>query len=374
MGRIMEKGSVSTPIFRTSALVASALALIGVADSAQAAGWAPSAITVSPTVNLGIPSPDLVPGKEYSDHSDKNDLGFFDLDQVLAWDGIFPGGTADSWDYSGSRLLPGAPLEANVDALAASGDALYQPVTNDQVALLFSVGDLGVGGPIGDGNIYVEPATAGGGAPATTIWADPSIIDRNGVTDLDALEVWGSNASPTDDAKRYSIYGDPFVEIAPSVSAKVAIWQYNSGANTSLPHTLTADLAMAMDRQYGFNGLGPVFGQLVELMDVDATMVFGDQVMFSIAPLDLSVFSPLLPNFDGGEIFVYDGPGSTTRFLDHGGHLWDTAFDIVGTFGPNGLGLPIFSENINALEAVATPEPASAVLLTLALAGTLRRR
>jgi hypothetical protein len=38
----------------------------------------------------------------------------------------------------------------------------------------------------------------------------------------------------------------------------------------------------------------------------------------------------------------------------HGGHAWDTAFDLMGTFGTP-------SENVDALEAVAiaTPEPST---------------
>ena len=127
---------------------------------------------------------------------------------------------------------------------------------------------------------------------------------------------------------------------------------------------------MAMDLQFGFGGTGPLFGQLVELMDVDATMASGEQLLYSIAPLPLSQFDPALPDFDGGEIFVYDGPGTATRFLRHGGHDWDTAFDVVATFA----NLGVMSENINALEAVATPEPASCILMLLAAVGLLATR
>jgi hypothetical protein len=87
-------------------------------------------------------------------------------------------------------------------------------------------------------------------------------------------------------------------------------------------------------------------------------------VHFSIRPLDLAPLSPpagpLLPTFDGGEIFTYT-PGSATSFLNHGGHLWDTAFDVRGTFSLN-------HENIDALEAVAAiPEPSTMALMLMAL-------
>jgi hypothetical protein len=63
-------------------------------------------------------------------------------------------------------------------------------------------------------------------------------------------------------------------------------------------------------------------------------------ILFSIAPISGVA--------DGGEIFVWDGVTSGgATFLNHGGHLWDTAFDVQAALGTN-------SENVNALEAVAT--------------------
>jgi hypothetical protein len=117
-----------------------------------------------------------------------------------------------------------------------------------------------------------------------------------------------------------------------------------------------------MDLQYfGIGVGGPLWSQLVELMDLDAMMTFGPQVTFSIEPLNLSTIDPLLPDFDGGEIFLYDGPGTPTSFLVMGGYTWNTALDVVNTFG-----VPL--ENINALEAVSVPEPGS---LALAIVGAI---
>ncbi len=102
-------------------------------------------------------------------------------------------------------------------------------------------------------------------------------------------------------------------------------------------------------------------------------MTFNEQVTFSIRPIDLSPFSQpgglLLPDFDGGEIFLYDGPGIPTSFLVHGGYTWDTALDIMGTFG-------VPSENIDALESVSVPEPGSLLLAACGALGLMawRRR
>ena len=54
--------------------------------------------------------------------------------------------------------------------------------------------------------------------------------------------------------------------------------------------------------------------------------------------------------------------GQPAVFLEHGGHVWDTAFDVRGTFG-------VRTENIDALEAASVPEPAT--LLIVASAATL---
>ncbi len=83
-----------------------------------------------------------------------------------------------------------------------------------------------------------------------------------------------------------------------------------------------------------------VTNKKLKAVNLDAMMVFEDKIMFSIDPIQ---------GLDGGEIFVYDQSTRKSSFLKHGGHLWDTSFDVMGTFGTA-------SENINALEAVPTQE------------------
>lgn len=304
----------------------------------------------TPAAGTILPSPTVVSGKEYSHWLDVQTPGgappIWDAEQVVRWDGI--GGTEDGFDYTGSR--PMDPFDGEVDALANAGDALFPEVIANQAFLIFSVSQ--------DPNIYWE-----GMAPGSFgLWAGPADINVFGVLDVDGLEVWGEEPPDSGDANRYSLAGDPFEDTVTPLPPKVAVWEFDGVG--SYPVFYTMDLSESIEMQFGIPGLKD---QLVEVLDVDAMMTSGGSILFSVAPL--SVPSPLGGTFDldGGEIFVLDGVGQATYFLDHGGHLWDTAFDVMGTFG-------LLSENINALEAVSTPEPSTALLLVLAGGAMLRRR
>ena len=319
---------------------------------AEALPWAPVANPVDPMPGDFVPSADVVPGKDFSDVRDRNAAGAADPEQVVAWDGL--GGVRDSFDYSGTRPA-GLAQDIEVDGIGAGGDALFQSLRDNQSAMIFSVEN--------DPNILFERNTGGG-----AIWATAAQIDTtNPPIDTDGIELWGGNQN--DDSDRYSLAGDP---VLPG-TGRVAIWAFTPAAGPSAPHTLTAELAAAMDLQFGGPGVGGNFySQLLEQMDVDAIMTFGPQVTFSIRPISIQVPgpAPTFVNFDGGEIFEYTSSGVATKFLNHGGHLWDTAFDVRGTFSVN-------SENIDALEAASVPEPASAALILLgflAAPGVARRR
>jgi len=133
----------------------------------------------------------------------------------------------------------------------------------------------------------------------------------------------------------------------------------------------------------------------IDLIDLVA-MMNGDDFVFAAAPgtLDHLIFSivPILNAaeggflFDGGEIFVahrtgaagtFGAAGDFAHFLLHGGHLWNTEFDVMGTYNTA-------TENINALEAANVisedgdddgggetdiPEPATWGIAVLGLAG-----
>ena len=105
-----------------------------------------------------------------------------------------------------------------------------------------------------------------------------------------------------------------------------------------------------------------IFDQVDEKNSFD----IGDWIMFSVSPIDgddsgdITLDNPLL-DVDGGEIFVWQ-KGEEAKFLDHGGHPWDTEFSVRGT-------LNLDNEDVNALEAVAyhnippVPEPSSLLSL-----------
>ena len=329
-----------------TSLALGALALLN--TPAQATPFAPG-IRVLPAPSDILPPPIRTPGKEYSNSRDWDDtqpVHVADPDQVLAWDG--GGGRTDTFDYSGTRG-PGLPEEGQVDALANRGDALFSAVINDRSYLLFSTD--------GDNRIFFEAPTGFGTFPATTggIWAPPPQIDAEGVIDVDGLEVWGPDGPGADDANRYSLIGDP---------GRIAVYDFIGGVSS--PLFTNADIAAAIGAP-----------NLVDLIDLDAMMTFGSQIMFSIDPI-LGPTGGLV--FDGGEIWVWDGvtPGGAS-FLNHGGHLWNTAFNVMGTYNTQ-------TENINALEAASTlgnecgaavglvpctqiPEPASLALLIPGLLG-----
>ncbi|MEL7038113.1 MAG: hypothetical protein AAFO04_21230 [Cyanobacteria bacterium J06592_8] len=243
-----------------------------------------------------FPSFNNVTGKEYSNNADKDTNGIPDPGQTLEWFGN--GSTNDGFDYG---------IAGQVDAMANRGDALFHAVTNNQANLLFST--------TFDNNIYFETPSGWNGIEYTPDQIDlPGAIDP-GVLDVDGLEVWG----PVD-ANRFSIYGDP----------GVAVYDYDPLTGTKTPLYDQTEIAEAIG----------VPDQYWDLVNLDAMMTFGDNlIMFSIDPISEV-------GLDGGEIWVWDrASGNPANFLNHGGNLWDTNFDVMATFGTA-------SENINSLEAV----------------------
>jgi hypothetical protein len=277
-------------------------------------------ISVPPLPGSVIPGPWAVGGKEFSDFTDKTDVGVPFPGFTSLWDGS--GGTAPGFLY-------GCPTAAHceVDAMAHPGDALFDSVVANMSALLVSVeGDPGAIG------VWSHSITG-----VAAVWATHADITHHPIDDLDGLEVWGPEGAP--DAFRYSLLGD---------ATGVAIYDHPSGAAIAT----TAEIC-------GSIGLSEC--------DLDALMMGGSTIMFSVRPV-LSPSGALI--YDGGEIWTYTlGSFVPAAFLVHGGVVWDTAHDVTSLFG---------AENIDALEAVSTiPEPATLLLFgsgILVVARFARRR
>ncbi len=329
-----------------------------------ALGWATGLIALSATTPL---PPTAVTGKEYSD----GDMVILENSHpAWLWDGAGGLRGASIWD----GLPPGAPPPLlQLDAMANGHDSYFHEVAHHNTAsLLFSVACDSTATSIW----YENPDGSRG------VWASKAQIYSEGVADLNALEVWGP-----DDV---------------SNTEYVSVWGDLSGSWAIL--TTARDGVLTTEELAGtiglFAGAGMVNGaplddaailDLASQVQLDALMYFEDEVvipdgpplpclpscfdkiLFSIEPLTLLDGSVL---FDGGEIWTYTlGSGEPAQFLNHGGHVWDTAFDVRGTFG-------VFSENVDALEALPVPAPvpeagalaASGLLTGLAALQVSRRR
>lgn len=381
----------------THKLLFSSWLLLGVtvAPSQVLAGpFVPQGPFVQPAPGPHIPWPKNVPGKEYSDRFDKDtqEPPVLDTEQNIYWDGN--GGRQDTFDYSGSRAGDTDPAR-EVDALANHQDALFWDVIANQAALLFSTGSTTLLLP-GDSRAAVynaSPAYNQLGIHEKSVlfesirggidfWAKPPEIDQAGVNDLDGLEVW-SSVSPTssqypspadptpDDADMYSLLGDPLIN-----GTRTSLWYYNGSVST--PYLDAAQIAAAINR--------PDIANLADIIDLDGLMVWdggnigqwdnSDAILFSVMPIDANLDGIITPNInggdiDGGEIWHWQFGQPLAQFLNHGGHLWDTAFNVK-------LATGAVNENIDALEAVATPEPSTFLSLltlgSLGAASTLKRK
>jgi hypothetical protein len=316
-----------------------------------------------------LPPPNPVPGKEYSNGNceigapagpippggtcangtlgDKDGTGAADPGQVIVWDGQKPGGVGDGVDYSGSiSALPDNQMQ--IDGLANSSDVFFYETRADRVHMLFST-------DADDRIFYETPGAAVGG-----VWAagQPALgplntgndIDQHGVNDVDALEIWGPDGAS--DGNRFSL--ESGTHTGTSDPLGVAVWEDIGFTGTATPLWTTGEIALVIMMASGHS---------VDLVDLDAMMTFGNDLTFSVDPIDGAL--------DGGEIFIarrsggvgtFGALGDMAGFLFHGGHLWDTAFDVMGTYNTA-------SENINALEAANVPEPATLALTLLGLAG-----
>lgn len=361
-------------------------------------------------------------GKEYSHNrpstaaspnivsiDDHDSFGVPDPLQVVSWDGIpragVPGGNSGStngFDYDSAVL---GNTTRQVDAIANRGDFLFKEVIANQASLLFSTTlDIRVPGP--DVHIMWEDPTGGFGPWAVIETISTSHppgpgpgVNHHDVFDVDGLEVWGPeppshtnpNADPvvegyigaanTADSDRFSLDIDS--------GSGVSVWGYDIPTSTVFAWAPHAAIVAAVEA--AFLPAGALYPpEIRDMIDLDALMAqdtnivgptrssfgVGDELLFSIDPI------PQV-GIDGGEIIhlVVTAAGISGTFLSHGGHLWDTAFDVRGKFGTE-------FEDIDVLEAVGTltgdfeipvpdpliPEPSTWVLALFAFGGVMIRR
>jgi len=277
------------------------------------------------------PAPGNTPGKFFSSFPDRNAAGDNDPGQTMAFDGA--GGTLDgSLDN-----IPGAHANGEIDGIAERGDRLFDALLANRAELLVSFEN--------NPDIYLEDTTG-----ATALWADgpTNIDDNNGFADLDGLDIWQVEPHeaqgilvPAPQSAYYSLEG-----------TAVAINKVSPGPQPNQPLTsvyvTTQILTEAVANQlFGIPSMGAD-------LDVDAFIVCDrnnienneviKRVIFSVAPVTVGWPGSEIV-LDGGEIFVWDEMLPATSFLVHGGHVWNTDFDVAGAFS-------VTSENVNALEAL----------------------
>ena len=238
-----------------------------------------------------------------------------------------PDGNADSHPLDTTDFSPateaGIDPTLQVDAIAATVDVLVEELVGNAADLVVSLAS-----DQGAAEIAAYFETPAGGTGVAFTHADLNVLDAppDELDDVDGLELWGPVGSG--DALLFSRQSD--------ISFGTSIYRFSGGA--AVPYVTHAEIVAAVTA-LGFVG-DP------QAVDVDALMVengggeqsfdVGDGILFSIRAGG---------NFDGGEIIHLRPAAAVPTFLEHGGHLWDTAFKVGGSLGDPG------NEEVDALEA-----------------------
>ena len=303
--------------------------------------YSPVLNPIAPAGIDAVPPIARIPGKEYTDALDMTHVPSphaVQPTQIGQFDGV--GGAQDGLRLSDYATNVGG---FHIDAQSQVRDVLFEEARDNQVSLVVSTSfDQMLGGGIA----LAAERPSGAVQPFASSSQIVSHPHAGGqLRDIDSLDLWGPEGQPH--AAFYSFRDDP---------NNTSIYTLQALAAGFLqPYLTRGEIAGAI----GNTGLTP-------FIDVDALMVHdvgtnftpfdghfgpGDSVMFSIAPI---------PNpeggdfYDGGEVWVWNH-GQPAQFLNHGGHLWNTAFNV-------GAALGVQTENIDALEAVGIPEPGTMVL------------
>ncbi len=357
---------------------------------------------VDPVPGFKLPFPHQVPGKEVSFgnlealEGDRDQFFANAPGQIVFFDGVFSlpqSGLRNAWKFE----------DFQVDAIANFGDALFEAARRESTWLLFSVqndrygnaifaeaprtGEICLWSIIGCRSANNTSEFAGeylegfgalfkDGNPFEPIDLDltyPVTVDRH-LIDVDGLELWGPEPvlgynpgtnDPASDANVFSAEGDPGF----SVKCRTA----------GTCHTYTkSEIAAAIGRP-----------DLASSIDVDGLMTNPSAVLdadglpylqmhFSVRPNDDDPSNEL----DGAEIWTWSGvPGELAAPLIHGGHAWDTAFNLRQKLIDEGFGdmalstaAPGEDVNLDALEAASVPGPLPLIGLASALSFSARIR
>ncbi|MAT72725.1 MAG: hypothetical protein CMJ58_24865 [Planctomycetaceae bacterium] len=301
-----------------------------------------------------VPRVDRVPGKKFTDS--------LDMDYVPSPHSPQPSqlGQFDGLGGAQNDLLlaiyGGFADQYNVDAQSQIRDVLFDAARENRAPLIVSTSfDQMLGADVA---LAAEQTTGAVQSFATRSQVVNHPHAGGVLRDIDSVDLWGPEDGPA--AGFYSFENEPggnsiytLQTLAPGFLLPYVTAGEIAGAigNTALTPQIDVDALMVRDVGTGLNPFDGEFGP-------------GDSIMFSIEPIVTPEGTTL---YDGGEIWVWDF-GQPAEFLKHGGHVWDTAFDVAGT-------LKVNTENIDALEAAGVPEPAANVIAACLLgAGALARR
>ena len=243
-----------------------------------------------------------------------------------------------------------------VDALANMRDALFGRLIVNKAGLLVSfLGDpnYNVAPIIPKVAVYIEYGGIGGNNPKwTQVHLNKPNTPPPQLEDLDGLQIWGFEGY----ANMHSRQGDP----VPAGGVKKYSVLYTDADGDTASYVPWSDIVAAVLTL----GLLPadtmlvdVDGLMVKDHDLDGIWNAGDTIIFSIR----ATGTPAPPHWDGGEIVVlpFNGKPATATFLNHGGHLWNTAFAVASTFH---LDPP--TEEVDAIEAYPPPRYCDTPTLT----------
>jgi hypothetical protein len=252
-------------------------------------------------------------------------IGGLDPGQVLyvePADSPGPPNPRDALDFD-TNLDAGEEPDSQVDALANGRDAQFDEVVANTAELFLSFRP----DPPGPAAPAVFREFPSGGSQA--VWSKPHLNNPNqgasAIENVDALELWGPLG--TNDAVFYSLNGDV---TGTSVFALVG--------GVAQPYISQAQINATVTVLFGFPPAAvDVDGLMVKDADANNVWNSGDAILFSLRATT---------GIDGGEIIYWPCCAAPSAFLSHGGHVWNTAFNVSAAFP-----LPVGTEDVDALEA-----------------------